>query len=150
MTSAPIVNSSAMGGLAAPLLSTRPQLPTTPVASISAISAQQQQLQLQNNQQIISREIKPGKSNSNNSYSVTGDEDINDVAAMGGVNLAEESQRMQATSGISGTQLIRSCGKDETFLQTGLLHKRISKICLENGLDEPSSELIALGKNMEF
>jgi len=32
----------------------------------------------------------------------------------------------------------------ETFLQTGLLHKRISKICLENGLDEPSSELIAL------
>ena len=137
-------------GVAASLSTSRPQLPTTPVASISAISAQQQLQQNQNNQ-IISREIisKPGKSNSNNSYSVTGDEDINDVAAMGGVNLAEESQKMQATSGISGTQLIRSCGKDETFLQTGLLHKRISKICLENGLDEPSSELIALG-NLEF
>ena len=135
-----------MGGIVTSLSTTRPQLPTAPVASISAISAQQQQ---QNNQ-LISREIKAGKSNSNNSYSVTGDEDINDVAAMGGVNLAEESQKMQATSGISGTQLIRSCGKDETFLQTGLLHKRISKICLENGLDEPSSELIALGNIWSF
>ena len=106
------------------------------MASISAISAQQQQQQQIQNQ---TRE-KSGKSNSNNSYSVTGDEDINDVAAMGGVNLAEESQKLSIVA--AGTQ-IRSC-KDETFLQTGLLHKRISKICLENGLDEPSNELIAL------
>ena len=70
-----------------------------------------------------------------------GDEDINDVAAMGGVNLAEESQRMQGTIA-AGTQ-IRSC-KDETFLQTGLLHKRIARICREQGLDEPCSDVIAL------
>ena len=78
---------------------------------------------------------------SSNSYSVTGDEDINDVAAMGGVNLAEESQRMQG--GLpTGTQ-IRSC-KDETFLLTGLLHKRVAKICQDRGLDEPPPEVIAL------
>ena len=54
------------------------------------------------------------------SYSSTGDEDINDVATMGGVNLAEESQRMQgATDMMIGTQ-IRSC-KDETFLQVAML-----------------------------
>ena len=60
---------------------------------------------------------------------------------MGGVNLAEESQRMQGTIA-AGTQ-IRSC-KDETFLQTGLLHKRIARICREQGLDEPCSDVIAL------
>lgn len=115
--------------------------PSLPVASISAISAQQQQHQLLLQQQNPIKMEKSVKSaGSNNSYSVTGDEDINDVAAMGGVNLAEESQRMAI--GVAGTQ-IRSC-KDETFLQTGLLHKRISKICLENGLDEPSTDLIAL------
>ena len=115
--------------------------PSLPVASISAISAQQQQHQLLLQQQNPIKMEKSVKSaGSNNSYSVTGDEDINDVAAMGGVNLAEESQRMAI--GVAGTQ-IRSC-KDETFLQTGLLHQRISKICLENGLDEPSTDLIAL------
>merc|ERR1712241_1655374 len=78
---------------------------------------------------------------SSNSYSVTGDEDINDVAAMGGVNLFEERQRMQG--GLpTGTQ-IRSC-KDETFLLTGLLHKRVAKICLDHGLEEPPPEVIAL------
>ena len=60
---------------------------------------------------------------------------------MGGVNIAEESQRMQGTI-VAGTQ-IRSC-KDETFLQTGLLHKRIARICREQGLDEPASDVIAL------
>jgi transcription initiation factor TFIID subunit 4 len=78
-----------------------------------------------------------------NSYSSTGDEDINDVATMGGVNLAEESQRMQgATDMMIGTQ-IRSC-KDETFLQTGQLHHRISRICRERGLEEPPADVVAL------
>ena len=75
-------------------------------------------------------------------FSTAGDEDINDVAAMGGVNLHEESQRMQGSTDLIGTQ-IRSC-KDETFLQTGLLNKRIAKICRDRGLEEPSSEVIAL------
>merc|ERR1719414_2791971 len=49
---------------------------------------------------------------------------------------------MQGAGIVSGTQT-RSC-KDETFLQTGLLHKRVAKICLDHGLDEPSPEVIAL------
>jgi len=79
---------------------------------------------------------------SSSSYSATGDEDINDVAAMGGVNLAEETQRMAATD-LIGNQVLRSC-KDETFLQTGLLSERISRICKEKGLEAPPAEVVAL------
>jgi len=82
------------------------------------------------------------KSSASSSYSATGDEDINDVAAMGGVNLAEETQRMAATD-LIGNQVLRSC-KDETFLQTGLLSERISRICKEQGLEAPSAEVVAL------
>lgn len=118
---APLVRVGALN-TASPMASAMPNN-LTPVSAAQAAS--------------LNREKK-----SSNSYSVTGDEDINDVAAMGGVNLAEESQRMQQGSVMPGTQ-IRSC-KDETFLQTGLLHKRMAKICLERGLDEPSPEAIAL------
>ena len=52
------------------------------------------------------------------------DDDINDVASMAGVNLNEENARILATSSeLVGTK-IRSC-KDEAFLPTGLLHRRI-------------------------
>ena len=71
-----------------------------------------------------------------------GDDDISDVAAMGGVNLAEESQRMQGATDLIGTQ-IRSC-RDETFLQTGQLKSRIAKICRDRGLEEPSPDVIAM------
>lgn len=87
-----------------------------------------------------SQQLKEKKTS--NSFSAAGDEDINDVAAMGGVNLAEESQRMQGATDLIGTQ-IRSC-KDETFLQTGLLHKRVAKLCRDRGLEEPSNEVLAL------
>lgn len=55
------------------------------------------------------------------------DDDINDVATMGGVNLSEESKNILATnSELIGTQ-IRSC-KDEAFLPHGPLLKRIHSI----------------------
>ena len=72
-----------------------------------------------------------------------GDDDINDVAAMGGVNLAEESQRM-ATDSFLTSSALRSCGKDETFLQTGRLHHRVARLCKERGLEEPPPEVINL------
>ncbi|XP_076286785.1 transcription initiation factor TFIID subunit 4 isoform X4 [Lasioglossum baleicum] len=56
----------------------------------------------------------------------TGDDDINDVAAMGGVNLAEESQRILGSTEFVGTQ-IRSC-KDEVFLHMTPLQQRIKQI----------------------
>lgn len=64
------------------------------------------------------------------------DDDINDVASMAGVNLNEENARILATnSELVGTQ-IRSC-KDEAFLPTGLLHRRI----LETGRVSPHLNL---------
>jgi len=77
-----------------------------------------------------------------NAYSAAGDDDINDVAAMGGVNLAEEANRILGATDNVGT-VVRSC-KDETFLQTGLLHQRISRICREKGLEAPPAEVISL------
>ncbi|XP_015177996.1 PREDICTED: transcription initiation factor TFIID subunit 4 isoform X4 [Polistes dominula] len=72
----------------------------------------------------------------------TGDDDINDVAAMGGVNLAEESQRILGSTEFVGTQ-IRSC-KDEIFLHMAPLQQRIKQIVSNYGLEEPNQEVAAL------
>lgn len=56
----------------------------------------------------------------------SGDDDINDVAAMGGVNLAEESQRILGSTEFVGTQ-IRSI-KDELFLHTIPLRDKVRQI----------------------
>lgn len=61
-----------------------------------------------------------------NNFSKIDDDDINDVAAMGGVNLQEEHLRMAASANEVGTQ-IRSC-KDEAFLFTSNLANRINEI----------------------
>lgn len=71
-----------------------------------------------------------------------GDDDINDVAAMGGVNLAEETQRILGSTEFVGTQ-IRSC-KEEFFLSMGALQHRIRQACVRHGLEEPSSEVSAI------
>lgn len=71
-----------------------------------------------------------------------GDDDINDVAAMGGVNLAEESQRILGQTEYVGTQ-IRSC-KDEVFLNLPALQAKIRSIVAKHGLDEPSNEVSVL------
>ncbi|XP_020708158.1 transcription initiation factor TFIID subunit 4 isoform X2 [Athalia rosae] len=72
----------------------------------------------------------------------TGDDDINDVAAMGGVNLAEESQRILGSTEFVGTQ-IRSC-KDEVFLHMTPLQQRIKQIVSSYGLEEPNAEVASL------
>ncbi|KAH8278255.1 hypothetical protein KR044_008535 [Drosophila immigrans] len=76
------------------------------------------------------------------SSSIYGDDDINDVAAMGGVNLAEESQRILGCTENIGTQ-IRSC-KDEVFLNLPALQSRIRAITAERGLEEPSQDVAVL------
>ncbi|KAJ8398540.1 hypothetical protein AAFF_G00420680 [Aldrovandia affinis] len=69
------------------------------------------------------------------------DDDINDVASMAGVNLNEESARILATnSDLVGTQ-IRSC-RDEAFLPTGLLHKRILETAKKFGVNEVPVEAV--------
>ena len=76
------------------------------------------------------------------SMSSYGDDDINDVAAMGGVNLAEETQRILGCTENIGTQ-IRSC-KDEVFLHLPALQARIRSMVIERGLEEPSQDVAVL------
>ncbi|KAK0145735.1 Transcription initiation factor TFIID subunit 4 [Merluccius polli] len=69
------------------------------------------------------------------------DDDINDVASMAGVNLNEENARILATSSeLVGTK-IRSC-KDEAFLPTGLLHRRILDTAKKLGVTEVPGEVV--------
>merc|ERR1739842_57195 len=70
------------------------------------------------------------------------DDDINDVAAMGGVNLEKEEQRILDSTGFVGMQ-IRSC-KDENFLFSGPLQQRIRQMCAKYGLEEPPKEVVSL------
>ncbi|MFT7807031.1 transcription initiation factor TFIID subunit 4-like [Arapaima gigas] len=71
------------------------------------------------------------------------DDDINDVASMAGVNLNEESARILATnSELVGTQ-IRSC-KDEAFLPTSLLHRRIMETAKKFGLTDVPTDTVGL------
>lgn len=73
---------------------------------------------------------------------MAGDDDINDVAAMGGVNLHEETQRILGNTDMIGTQ-IRSC-KEEYLVPNAAMMARIKAICAKQGLDEPPSEVAAL------
>ncbi|KAL0902800.1 hypothetical protein ABMA27_000591 [Loxostege sticticalis] len=73
---------------------------------------------------------------------MAGDDDINDVAAMGGVNLAEESQRILGSTELIGTQ-IRSC-KDEYLVPMSLMQARIKAVAAKHGIDEPSAEVAGL------
>ncbi|XP_023210010.1 transcription initiation factor TFIID subunit 4-like [Centruroides sculpturatus] len=62
---------------------------------------------------------------------------------MGGVNLVEESQRILASNAeIVGTQ-IRSC-KDENFVFTGALQRRINMIAAKYGLGDTPSDVLSL------
>ncbi|XP_045193372.2 transcription initiation factor TFIID subunit 4-like [Mercenaria mercenaria] len=71
------------------------------------------------------------------------DDDINDVATMGGVNLTEESRNILATNAeFIGTQ-IRSC-KDEAFLAQGPLTSRIHAIARRHGITEVPTEVANL------
>jgi len=135
---------SVVATTAPPLPSPRPTI-TRPVGGVSMSMNSVSRLsmpQLPPNLSIKHPVPPVREKKSSNSYSAAGDDDINDVAAMGGVNLQEEANSILGTSDNVGT-VIRSC-KDETFLQTGLLHQKISRICREKGLEGPSNDVISL------
>ncbi|CAH0716676.1 unnamed protein product, partial [Brenthis ino] len=73
---------------------------------------------------------------------MAGDDDINDVAAMGGVNLAEETQRILGSTDMIGTQ-IRSC-KDEYLIPISVMQSRLKAITAKHGLEEPSAEVAGI------
>lgn len=73
---------------------------------------------------------------------MAGDEDINDVTAMGGVNLAEETQRILGSTEMIGTH-IRSC-KEEYLVSMPLMQARMKAITASHGLEEPGADVASL------
>ncbi|XP_076262970.1 TBP-associated factor 4 isoform X4 [Rhynchophorus ferrugineus] len=71
----------------------------------------------------------------------SGEDDINDVAAMGGVNLAEETQKILGPTEYVGTQ-IRSC-KEDIMCSSAPLQYKIRQIMQRHGLDDPSTDVAA-------
>ncbi|XP_062315238.1 transcription initiation factor TFIID subunit 4-like [Osmerus eperlanus] len=69
------------------------------------------------------------------------DDDINDVASMAGVNLSEESARILATNSELVGTVTRSC-KDEAFLATSSLTRRVLEIGKKFGVAELGPEVI--------
>merc|ERR1719282_1587564 len=69
------------------------------------------------------------------------DDDINDVAAMGGVNIADENKKIMSAENVGS--IIRST-KDTAFLQNGLLYQKVARICKDKGLDSPPDEVLNL------
>uniref|UniRef100_A0A8C8LY46 TAFH domain-containing protein n=1 Tax=Oncorhynchus tshawytscha TaxID=74940 RepID=A0A8C8LY46_ONCTS len=69
------------------------------------------------------------------------DDDINDVASMAGVNLSEESARILATNSELVGAVTRSC-KDEAFLHTSTLTRRILEIGKKFGVSDLGPEVV--------
>ncbi|KAK9880919.1 hypothetical protein WA026_013252 [Henosepilachna vigintioctopunctata] len=88
-----------------------------------------------------SRPTNKDKEKNTFSATYTGDDDINDVAAMGGVNLAEETQKILGSTEFVGTQ-IRSC-KEEIMCSMAPLQHKIRQILSRHGLDEPNTDVAA-------
>uniref|UniRef100_A0A2C9K2Y9 TAFH domain-containing protein n=1 Tax=Biomphalaria glabrata TaxID=6526 RepID=A0A2C9K2Y9_BIOGL len=73
-----------------------------------------------------------------------GDDDINDVATMGGVNLSEESKNILATTNVDfiGAQT-RSC-KDEILLSSSPLFRKINSIAQKYNIDDISPDVVKI------
>lgn len=75
--------------------------------------------------------------------SSSGDDDINDVTSMAGVNLMEESQRILAINSELLSTQTRSC-KDEPFLNVSPLQKKLEALASKNGLSDVSQDVLSL------
>ncbi|XP_071564581.1 transcription initiation factor TFIID subunit 4 isoform X2 [Temnothorax nylanderi] len=131
----------------APVVQKPPTVATTVVKSVTTTQGKTLNTTTTVNKAVVPSLVqkpaaKEKEKKSFSSAGYTADDDINDVAAMGGVNLAEESQRILGSTEFVGTQ-IRSC-KDEVFLHMTPLQQRIKQIASSHGLEEPNQEVAAL------
>ncbi|XP_060029622.1 LOW QUALITY PROTEIN: transcription initiation factor TFIID subunit 4B [Erinaceus europaeus] len=89
---------------------------------------------------ILSLQAAPIQKNTENGATFFRDEDdFNDVTSMAGVNLNEENACILATNSKLVGNRIHSC-KDEPFLFTGALQKRILDIGKKHGITELNSD----------
>ncbi|KAL1238803.1 Transcription initiation factor TFIID subunit, partial [Trichinella spiralis] len=102
---------------------------------LSATPQHQQQQQQQQQPQILLQQQQQPSADSGKSHSVSTvtekepEDDINDVAAMGGVNLAEESQKILASTADLFSTEMQSCGPEPTFLDLSSLQERMQASC---------------------
>ncbi|XP_073234021.1 transcription initiation factor TFIID subunit 4-like isoform X2 [Porites lutea] len=75
--------------------------------------------------------------------SSSGDDDINDVTSMAGVNLMEESQRILAINSDLLSSQTRSC-KDEPFLNVPSLQRKLDLLAKKHGLTDVSQDVVSL------
>ncbi|CAH3042814.1 unnamed protein product [Pocillopora meandrina] len=75
--------------------------------------------------------------------SSSGDDDINDVTSMAGVNLMEESQRILAINSDLLSSQTRSC-KDEPFLNISPFQKRLEALARKHGVSDVSQDVLNL------
>ncbi|KAL1234797.1 Transcription initiation factor TFIID subunit, partial [Trichinella pseudospiralis] len=111
-------------------LSSQPLLSATPQQQQHQQQQQQQPQILQQQQQQQQSSADSGKSLSVSTVTEKEPEDdINDVAAMGGVNLAEESQKILASTADLFSTDMQSCGPEPTFLDLSSLQERMQASC---------------------
>nr|XP_015209338.1 PREDICTED: transcription initiation factor TFIID subunit 4B isoform X1 [Lepisosteus oculatus] len=79
----------------------------------------------------------------NSSATFRDEDDINDVASMAGVNLSEENARILATNSELVGSIIRSC-RDEPFLLTAILQKRILETGKKYGISDVTLDVVSL------
>ncbi|KRZ42353.1 Transcription initiation factor TFIID subunit 4 [Trichinella pseudospiralis] len=113
-------------------LSSQPLLSATPQQQQHQQQQQQQPQILQQQQQQQQQQSSADSGKSLSVSTVTEKEpedDINDVAAMGGVNLAEESQKILASTADLFSTDMQSCGPEPTFLDLSSLQERMQASC---------------------
>lgn len=119
----------------------RPQMP---IRSATPLQKQTGAIKQLGSKPSVPSTIKPlakEKEKKTFSSAYTGDDDINDVAAMGGVNLMEETQKILGSTEFVGTQ-IRSC-KEEVLCSMPPLQHRIRQVMAKHGLEEPGNDVAA-------
>jgi len=115
------------GGVARPATFARQALPTRPV-------------QLSSSSSLMPPPKAPGLVIKKSGGSLSTDDDINDVTAMGGVNLSDEARKL----GSEHVGSVLRSTRDTAFLQTGLLHQKVARICKEKGLEAPPQDVLNL------
>ena len=137
------------GGVARPTTFARPALPTRPVQISSSSSLMPPPkvgptwFEPFNIIRPVINKIffqAPGLVIKKSGSSLSTDDDINDVTAMGGVNLSDEARKL----GSEHVGSILRSTKDTAFLQNGLLHQKVARICKEKGLEAPPQDVLNL------
>ncbi|XP_050438048.1 transcription initiation factor TFIID subunit 4-like isoform X2 [Adelges cooleyi] len=120
----------------------QPCTPLTPNVLTQPATINKVKITSANETPLASSSKPPSKEKKQFASTYVPEDDFNDVAAMGGVNLAEESYGILESAEFVGTQ-IRSC-KDKTLLPQNSLTAKIKNIAIREGIQEVAPDVPAL------